>query len=99
MIKAAIVGLGWWGQHIVSTLQGKSKKIKFVRAVDVEPNEKIKFAQKFGLPLSSDFRGALNDNNVDAIILATPHSHHESQVISAANAGKHFFCEKPLALT
>jgi len=99
MIKASIIGLGWWGQHIVSTLQGKSEKIKFVSAVDIEPNEKIKFAQNFGLPLTSDFRETLNDNKIDAVILATPHSHHESQVISAANAGKHVFCEKPLALT
>src|SRR4029450_5848255 len=36
---------------------------------------------------------------VDAVILATPHSLHTKQVIAAAAAGKHLFCEKPFALT
>lgn len=33
MIDAAIVGLGWWGRYIVSSLQGKSDRIRFVRAI------------------------------------------------------------------
>jgi len=32
-------------------------------------------------------------------VLATPHSLHEEQILAAAKAGKHVFCEKPLALT
>jgi predicted dehydrogenase len=36
---------------------------------------------------------------VDAVVLATPHSAHVSQVVAAAGAGKHVFCEKPFALT
>ena len=99
MIKAAIVGLGWWGQHIVSTLQNKSEKLEFVRAVDIDLKEKNKFAKENGLLLSTDFEETLNDDNIDAIVLATPHSYHENQIINSAKAGKHVFCEKPLALT
>ena len=36
---------------------------------------------------------------MDAVVLATPHSLHAAQVIAAAAAGKHVFCEKPFALT
>src|SRR6185503_3336020 len=36
---------------------------------------------------------------IDAVVLATPHSQHASQVIAAAQARKHVFCEKPFALT
>jgi len=35
---------------------------------------------------------------VDAVVLATPHSQHAAQVMAAARAGKHVFCEKPFAL-
>ena len=40
----------------------------------------------------------LADDTVDAVILATPHSLHEEQIIAAAGAGKHIFCEKPFCL-
>ena len=99
MINAAIVGLGWWGQHLVSTLQGKSDKIKFIRAVDIDIQGTKSIADKNGILLSTDLTDALNDDDVEAIVLVTPHSHHEEQIINSAKAGKHVFCEKPLALT
>ena len=99
MIKAAIIGLGWWGQHIVSTLQNKSEKIRFVRAVDLNLGASQQIAAQHSLELSSDLGDALEDPEVGAIVLATPHSLHEAQILAAASAGKHVFCEKPLALT
>jgi len=41
----------------------------------------------------------LADDSVDAVILTTLHSTHAEQVIAAAAAGKHVFCEKPFTLT
>ena len=99
MIAAAIIGLGWWGQHIVSTLQNKSEKIRFVRAVDLNLGASQQIAAQHSLELSSDLGDALDDAEVEAIVLATPHSLHEAQILAAASAGKHVFCEKPLALT
>jgi predicted dehydrogenase len=40
----------------------------------------------------------LADPAIDAVVLATPHSMHAGQVIAAAAAGKHVFCEKPFTL-
>lgn len=40
----------------------------------------------------------LVDPNIDAVVLATPHSLHGGQIIAAAAAGKAVFCEKPLTL-
>ena len=52
VIDAAIVGLGWWGRYIVSSLQGKSDRIRFVRAIDtVRANiEAFASAVEGGLP-------------------------------------------------
>ena len=97
MINATIVGLGWWGRHIVGSLR-KSEKIRIIRAVDVDPTSEA-FAAKNNLPLTNDFDAALSDAGVDAVILATPHSLHERQILAAAAVGKHVFCEKPLGLT
>lgn len=97
MINAAIVGLGWWGRYIVGSLQGESDAIRFVRAVDTDSAAR-RFAAENDLPFSADFGDALTDDAVDAVILTTPHSLHEEQIVQAAAAGKHVFSEKPLAL-
>jgi predicted dehydrogenase len=47
----------------------------------------------------TDFQRVLADRTIDAVIITTPHSLHAAQIVAAAAAGKHVFCEKPLALT
>ena len=37
MIDAAIIGLGRWGKSIVTATQGKSKRLRFIRGVSMEP--------------------------------------------------------------
>jgi predicted dehydrogenase len=49
--------------------------------------------------LAANYEALLEDGGVDAVILTTPHSLHAQQVIAAAKAGKHVFCEKPFTLT
>src|SRR5690242_12633341 len=99
MIRAAIVGMGWWGKTLVESV-ADSDRIRFVagatrkRTADLE-----QFAGSQRLRLLDGFEAALADPDVDAIVLATPHSTHTRQVIAAAAAGKHVFCEKPFALT
>ena len=99
MINTAIIGLGWWGSHIVNTLQGKSNKIQFQKAFDIERDSKLQFARRKGIEITKDFESILEDPLIEAVVLATPHSRHEEQIVAAAKADKHIFCEKPLALT
>ncbi|HEX6979467.1 MAG TPA: Gfo/Idh/MocA family oxidoreductase [Alphaproteobacteria bacterium] len=98
MIRAAVAGLGWWGKHIVRRL-AESQKIKVVAAVEPALDKHAEFAAQYGLPVKPRLEDVLADKSIDAVILATPHSMHTAQVTAAAAAGKHVFCEKPLALT
>ncbi len=98
MINAAIVGLGWWGQRIVNAVQGKSERIRFVRGVSKEPDAVRGLAAKNRFALSTELDDVLRDPGVQAVVLATPHSLHTSQIVAVAQAGKPVFCEKPLAL-
>ena len=96
MLKAAIAGLGWWGRILARTLED-SGKIEVVRLFDVDPGGRA-FADEAGIAHAESFEALLADADVEAVILATPHSLHEAQIVAAARAGKHVFCEKPLCL-
>jgi predicted dehydrogenase len=99
MINAAIVGLGWWGKTLVESGEG-SDAIRFVAGTTRTMSAGIRvFADEKGLRLAPDYQALLADPSVDAVVLATPHSVHAQQVIAAAAAGKHVFCEKPFTLT
>ena len=45
-----------------------------------------------------DYRQALADPSVAAVVVATPSEHHCEIVVAAARAGKHILCEKPMAM-
>ena len=98
MIRAAIVGLGRWGQNLVASVAG-SEHIRFVAGATHSPDKARDFVAKHGLALHDSYEALLADSATDAVVLATPHTLHARQIVAAAIAGKHVFCEKPLALT
>ena len=99
MIKAGIVGLGWWGKTLVEAAEN-SDVIRFTAGTTRTMTPEVEaFAKQKGLRLTADYDGMLHHAGVDAIVLATPHSMHATQVMAAAAAGKHVYCEKPFTLT
>ncbi|RYY75919.1 MAG: Gfo/Idh/MocA family oxidoreductase [Comamonadaceae bacterium] len=97
MLNVAVIGLGWWGRIIVDLLAG-SGKLRVARVADVSPAGQA-FAAERQLPFSATFEDALADPAVQAVVLCTPHTQHTDQIVAAARAGKHVFCEKPLSMT
>lgn len=98
MFTAAVVGLGWWGRNLASTTE-QSGKINVVSVTAGHPANHQDFADEKGLTLAASYDEILEDKDIDAVILATPHTQHEQQFLDALNAGKQVFCEKPLSLT
>ena len=99
MIKAGIVGLGWWGKTLVEAAE-HSDVIRFVSGTTRAVTPEIEaFAKQKGLHLAAEYDGMLHHAGVDAVVLATPHSMHATQVMAAAAAGKHVYCEKPFTLS
>lgn len=93
-----MVGLGWWGRKMVTVLRAAGVHLDVVVAVEPEPAART-FCAEHGLALTTSYAEALARADVEAVVLATPHSLHEEQIEKAVAAGKHVFCEKPLAMT
>ncbi|HEX7919767.1 MAG TPA: Gfo/Idh/MocA family oxidoreductase, partial [Bradyrhizobium sp.] len=97
MINCAIAGLGRWGRALVEAAQSEPR-LKIIRAVEPDMSGAASFCNLHNLSPAASLDDVLADPGIDAVLLATPHSLHRSQVIAAAAAGKQVFCEKPLAL-
>jgi predicted dehydrogenase len=99
MLNTAIVGLGWWGKTLVKAARDFGAPINFVRGITLEPDTVRDFAAEHKIAIGTSFEDVLADAQVQAVILATPHSRHRAQVEAAAAAKKHIYCEKPFALS
>jgi predicted dehydrogenase len=97
LLDVAVVGLGWWGRTIVGLLTG-SERLRPVLGVDPEPAGR-EWARERGLAVTADLADALRDPGIDAVLLWSPHRFHAEQIVAAAEAGKHVFCEKPFTTT
>jgi predicted dehydrogenase len=92
-LPVAVCGLGWWGRIIVPLLKA-SAKLDVVKVFDpAQP------AVDLGVPHAAGFEDVLKDKSVQGVVLCTPHTLHADQIVAAANAKKHVFCEKPLSLS
>jgi predicted dehydrogenase len=96
-LNVAIAGFGWWGKHIARRLVDHPR---FTVEMLVEPVvENHAEIAAMGLRPVTSLDEALASEAVEAVILTTPNRLHEEQTTAAAAAGKHVFCEKPLALS
>lgn len=93
-MKAALVGYGWWGQHIARRLEGNDK----ITLTGICAPELVGQDSEAGLKVYPDYDAVVADPEAEAVILTSPNQLHEEQTIAAAGAGKHVFCEKPMAL-
>ena len=71
-----------------------------LRAVaDSRPGAAADLAGVHGAHVAASWRDLLDDDTVDAVVVATPPAGHATIAKASLEAGKHVFCEKPLALT
>ena len=92
VVNVAVVGLGWWGCHIIERFSSLTRSpIRVHLAVERIPDKALNFARRHKLEIMGDYERALDRSDIDAVILTTPHDQHEEQVIQAATAGKHVY--------
>jgi predicted dehydrogenase len=96
-LRVASIGLGWWGGN----LAGKAKEagLELVSCFARTKESREEFAETHGCRAAESLDEILSDDEVEAVIIATPHSTHADLTIEAASAGKHIFVDKPFTLT
>ena len=99
MLNIVVIGTGWWGMELGKAALLAKDQIKVLGCCSLSMSECEQFQAACGGRIYTDYAQVLADPAVDAVLLATPHSLHWTQIIAAAEAGKHAFCEKPFTLT
>jgi len=95
-----IIGTGLHAEHIVSPVLGENSTTKFVAVCDIDKERAQSFAARNGIgQVYTSLEKMLADPELDVLYIATPNHLHAEQTVQAADAGKHVFCEKPMALT
>jgi myo-inositol 2-dehydrogenase / D-chiro-inositol 1-dehydrogenase len=93
-----IVGAGKIARvHVANALASGALRIAAV--ADVELDAAHALAAKAGCDVAESAEALLARDDVDAVLVTTPPSTHADLVVAASAAGKHVFCEKPLAQT
>jgi len=99
-IRVALVGSGRQGRNLARLIAGDlSDEAELQVACDI--NEAAALAAKEELSFKdhcTDYRDALDREEVDAVIVAVPPGLHRDVCVAAAECGKHVFCEKPIAV-
>ncbi|MFA0754593.1 MAG: hypothetical protein YPKNTGVA_000086, partial [Candidatus Fervidibacter sp.] len=98
-IGIGVIGCGGIsGTHLrnLSAMEGVTVQV----VCDVDAERAQRRAQEFGVPhWTTDYHAVLADDQVHAVFVLVPQGHHAEIVIAAARAGKHIFCEKPMAMS
>jgi predicted dehydrogenase len=98
MINLGIIGCGHWGANLVRNFSITDDcSIKYVS--ELSP-ERQKFVKEYydEIDVISDNEQLFTDDEIDAIVIATPPSSHYKLAKESLLAGKHTFVEKPLSL-
>jgi len=98
-VKVAIIGLGPWGREILDQL-GRSEQADIAALCDNYPPMMRRSASKApSASLVENYEEILANKDIKAVIVATGSHQHKDIVIAALKAGKHVYCEAPLAHT
>jgi len=98
-IRIGLIGAGWIGSHHGLNVI-KNPHAELVAVADADPRRAEALLASAGIEgrAYGDYRDLLNQPDIDAVIIASPNGMHAEQAIAAAQAGKHIYLEKPMAL-
>ena len=99
-VRVGLIGAGRMGSFHAENLAWRVPGAILAAVGDPQPGAAEALTHKLGVAKAySDLHALLQDPEIDAVAIAAPARTHAEWVIAAAEAGKHVFCEKPMAVT
>lgn len=95
-MSVLLIGVGFWGQKILSALERMNKFKIFIHDQD---KKKLQNYKSEKINLVSDLDKALKDDSIKYVFIATPPHTHFDLSFKALNHNKHVFVEKPITLS
>ncbi|MFN2458265.1 MAG: Gfo/Idh/MocA family protein [Chitinophagaceae bacterium] len=103
-LGVALVGLGYYSTDLLAPALRQTKHCYLAAIVTGTPAKAEAWKKQYNIPDKnvynySNFNQVANNPDIDVIYVVLPPSMHREYVIKAADAGKHVWCEKPMART
>ena len=100
-VRLGVLGYGWWGRKIAAEVQASAHMTLAAVAEAHAPTRQAMAgdAALSGVAVLDGEEALFAHPGLDAVVLCTPHAQHAGQIVAAAEAGLHVFCEKPLCTT
>lgn len=100
-VRLAVIGAGGFARDtLLPFIKKLATNVQLRAIVSGTGSNAHSVAGQFGAAYATtNLDDVLNDPEIDAVLIATRHNLHAQQVVAALKAGKHVYCEKPLALT
>ena len=93
-VRIGVIGSGFMGRTHVDA----AHKLESTIPVAVASGSRAeKLASDYGIDFESDVQSLVNRDDIDAVVISTPHWLHHEEAMAAAKAGKHALVEKPMA--
>lgn len=103
-LGVALVGLGYYSTDLLAPALQQTRNCYLAGIVTGTPSKAEAWKKKYNIPDKNiynyqTFDQIANNPDIDVVYVVLPPSMHKEYVIRAANAGKHVWCEKPMAIT
>ena len=98
-LRVGVIGVGYWGPNLLRNFNGV-RGASATWCADLNEDRLRHMGNLYpSVRTTTDYRQILADDEVDAIVIATPANTHCDLTCEAFAAGKHVFVEKPMAMT
>jgi len=98
-VKVGVIGAGWWAvRNHLPVLQSRSD-VKVTTVCRLGKEELRKVQEQFGIEFATeDYRELLRHDDLDGVVVSSPHRFHYEHAWAALERGLHVLCEKPMVL-